>query len=772
MSTQFRFSFLLIGLLMALPGGISSASAQQTRPAEPLAGTDALTASGDLAMDMVAGIDRHLTKLTTASIEARDRLWAAGPRTDDQRRRRLAAILGLVKNRKPPGAPETVGTLSMPSRVANTSRYTVDAIRWPVFDGLEAEGLLLQPAGKPVAYVVALPDADGSPEMIVGLSAELPPTAHFARRLAENGCLVVIPTLIDRKETWSGNPKMSMTNQPHREFIYRMAFELGRHVIGYEVHKVLAAVDWFEELTRDQPRRAIGVAGYGEGGLLALYSAAVDPRITAAWVSGHFQPRQDLWQEPIYRSVWGLLTEFGDAELAAMIAPRGLVIEASRGPEVAGPPWARDGRRGAAPGRLVSPPLEAVRAECERARQLCARAETADRLRLIEPADADPGPGSEQALAAFLRALGRAGMPEPAGTPPEDARPLFDPRARLQRQFLQMVDYTQGLLPQSEAWRRESFWLKVDASSLDRWNDTVRPRRGQFWKEVMGRVEGLPKWAVRTRKSYDQPKWTGYETVIEMGPDVFAYGILCVPRDLRPGEKRPVVVCQHGLDGRPSEVVDPSIQSVYHAFGARLAELGYIVYAPQNPYIGGDTFRLLQRKAHPLALSLFSFIIAQHEATLEWLAGLPFVDSDRIAFYGLSYGGKTAMRVPAVLPRYCLSICSGDFNEWVRKNAAIDYPNGYMFTGEFEMPEWNLGPTFNYAEMAGLIAPRPFMVERGHDDGVGTDEWVAYEYAKVRRLYAQLGIPERTGIEFFNSGHEIHGVGTFAFLKRHLGWPK
>ena len=44
--------------------------------------------------------------------------------------------------------------------------------------------------------------------------------------------------------------------------------------------------------------------------------------------------------------------------------------------------------------------------------------------------------------------------------------------------------------------------------------------------------------------------------------------------------------------------------------------------------------------------------------------------------------------------------------------------------GEYEMPEFDLGNTFNYGEMAGLIAPRPFMVERGHDDGVAPDEWV------------------------------------------------
>ena len=122
--------------------------------------------------------------------------------------------------------------------------------------------------------------------------------------------------------------------------------------------------------------------------------------------------------------------------------------------------------------------------------------------------------------------------------------------------------------------------------------------------------------------------------------------------------------------------------------------------------------------------------------TLDWLSTLPNVDGDRIAFYGLSYGGKTAMRVPAILPKYCLSICSADFNEWVGKNVSVDFHGSYMYTIEYDMYEFDLGHTFNYAEMAYLIAPRPFMVERGHDDGVGIDEMVAYEYAKIRYLYA------------------------------------
>ena len=125
-------------------------------------------------------------------------------------------------------------------------------------------------------------------------------------------------------------------------------------------------------------------------------------------------------------------------------------------------------------------------------------------------------------------------------------------------------------------------------------------------------------------------------------------------------------------------------------FSEELVKRGFIVYAPQNPYRGGDRFRVLQRKSNPLKRSLFSHIIAQHEQTLDWLATLPKVDPKRIGFYGLSYGGKTAMRVPPLVERYGLSICSGDFTEWLRNIASNEERTSYLFTSEYEIPEWNL----------------------------------------------------------------------------------
>ena len=220
-------------------------------------------------------------------------------------------------------------------------------------------------------------------------------------------------------------------------------------------------------------------------------------------------------------------------------------------------------------------------------------------------------------------------------------------------------------------------------------------------------------------------------------------------------------------------MADPKVNNpFYNQFAIKLAERGFVTFSPQNLYIGHDTFRTLQRKANPLKKTLFSIIVPQHQQITDWLKTLPYLDGTRIGFYGLSYGGKSAMRVPPLVSNYCLSICSGDFNEWVWKNASTRSPYSYVWTDEYEIFEWDLGSTFNYAEMAMLIAPRPFMVERGHFDGVAPDETVGYEFAKVRFFYeAKLKLTGRCEIEWFTGPHTIHGVGTFDFLHKHLDWP-
>ena len=741
--------------------------------------TEALTREGDIAAQMIAGIHRYLDReLDTADSEAENALRApAGSATAlaervAAKRREFAHNIGVIDERAPVSALEFVCSTTDPFRVAATRHYDVHAIRWPVLDGVEGEGLLLRPKRPPVAHVIAVPDADWTPEMVAGLTPGLAPEEQFARRLVERGCQVVVPLLIDRDHTFSGNPKIRMTDQPHREFIYRMACEMGRHVIGYEVQKILALVDFFSSQPAAEAA-PVAVFGYGEGGLLALNSGALDERIGAVGVSGYFRNRTQLWQEPLYRNVWRLLRGFSDAELASMIAPRPLTIEATAAPTVIGLPPITDlervrGRVGA-PGKIEPAPLAEVQAEAARAQPAYAACDAADRLVLVEPHTDDPGPGSAAALEALLHGLGvKAGDEAPASAP-QDARTQFDASARMQRQFTQIVTHVQQRL--EVAWRtREDYWSEADTSSLEAWEGSAAIYRKRFWEDLIGRCPdpSLP-FNAKSRPYGASDHWTGHEVTLDVHPDIFTHGILLVPKDVKPGEQRPVVVCQHGLEGRPEDVIKEE-EGPYHAFAARLAERGYVTYAPQNPYIGYHEFRTLQRKANPLGWTLFTFAIAQHQQTLRWLSSLPCVDPARIGFYGLSYGGKAAMRIPTALTQYALSICSGDFNEWARKCASTDYFSGYMFNHEWEMQEFNLGQTFNYAEMAYLMAPRPFMVERGHRDGVASDEWCAYEYARVQRRYADLKIPDRAEIYYFDGGHMIESTGTFAFLDKHLNW--
>ena len=377
-------------------------SASATLAAQPrLPGTQPLTIDGDPAADMVASIHTYLQRETSAASAKR------AQRTGSGSRETLRKIIGAVDSRVPVTRMHVVSTTLESGEVAKGPGYRVLAVRWPVFDDVDAEGLLLQPDGAPRARIVAIPDADWSPEMLAGLAPGVDRPSQFARRLAENGCQVLIPVLIDRKDTWSGISGIRMTNQPHREWIYRMAYEAGRHIIGYEVQKVLAAIDWFEH-ENSQTRVPIGVAGYGEGGLLALHAASLDTRIESTLVSGYFQPREEVWKEPIYRDVWGLLKEFGDAELAAMIAPRKLIVEASRAPELDGPPAATSERKGAAPvGAIVTPSLGVssqrgvesttgvCTAQCGEQPSACSERRLARDL-----------PGSWEALTALLRSMG------------------------------------------------------------------------------------------------------------------------------------------------------------------------------------------------------------------------------------------------------------------------------------------------------------------------------------------------------------------------------
>ena len=356
-----------------------------------LPATKELLPDGDRSQKMLDGAHQLIEEKINESIASRSKYWnrdfsstKAYELSVEPNRKRFMKYIGVedktepsdnfnvgLEDKNPPVYLEKISVDNNSELVGETSKYRIYQVRWPVLNRVYGEGLLLQPKTKFVANIIALPDADQTPEQLVGLSPGIPLKSQFARHLVENGFQVLVPVLINRSFIFPGKEEQ----QTYREWIYRQAFHMGRHIIGYEVQKVLSAVDWFKQSGNKDLK--VGVAGYCEGGLIAFYSAAVDKRIDAVLVSGYFNSRQKVWDEPIYRNVWGLLTEFGDAEITTLIAPRPIVIEYSSIPdiidqvEISGekiirPEFNFTGYKG----RLQTPPFNDVQSEYNRINDL------------------------------------------------------------------------------------------------------------------------------------------------------------------------------------------------------------------------------------------------------------------------------------------------------------------------------------------------------------------------------------------------------------------
>ncbi len=246
-SSRLRTGLCVLFCIVASAHLLAAAEPTPVSNGKPLPGTRPLGIPGDLAEYMIGGVDRFLLRELDLSIDRRASLWhrdisskAAYQKSVEPNRRHFARIIGLQDQRPPFNDLELVGTLAEPALVGRGDGFRVLAVRWPALDGVHGEGLLLEPTRRPFrASVVVVPDCEQTPEALVGLAAGVPAENQIARRLAENGCRVLVPTLINRGHELSiaGHGKQHST-ATHREMLYRAAYQMGRHLIGYEVQKI------------------------------------------------------------------------------------------------------------------------------------------------------------------------------------------------------------------------------------------------------------------------------------------------------------------------------------------------------------------------------------------------------------------------------------------------------------------------------------------------------------------------------------------------------
>jgi acetyl esterase/lipase len=151
---------------------------------------------------------------------------------------------------------------------------------------------------------------------------------------------------------------------------------------------------------------------------------------------------------------------------------------------------------------------------------------------------------------------------------------------------------------------------------------------------------------------------------------------------------------------------------------------------------------------------------------LEFLVGHPHVDRTRVATVGMSMGSTMAWWLAALDERIKVTVdicCLTDFHSLLARKALSLHGLYYYVPG--------LLKRFTTAQINALIAPRAHLGLVGLQDKLTPLEGVDTIDGELRKVYAQLGHPERWKLVRYDVGHMETPEGraeVLAFLERFL----
>ena len=219
-------------------------------------------------------------------------------------------------------------------RIRETDTHTASRVWIKAFGGVEVYGVLLTPkkfTGKRPA-VMCLHGMAGTPELVCGIVDKTDYHNRFGLSAALRGYVVFAPVM--------------MNSAQKRNWLDRKAIMVGQRLQALEQFKMLRLADYLASRD-DVDAGRIGVYGISWGGRTAMNAAALDRRIAACVISGHFMESTQKMTKPSphytayietlenYAFFSREATEFADADICSLICPRPVHIEQGRADRVA-----------------------------------------------------------------------------------------------------------------------------------------------------------------------------------------------------------------------------------------------------------------------------------------------------------------------------------------------------------------------------------------------------------------------------------------------------
>ena len=229
-----------------------------------------------------------------------------------------------------------------------------------------------------------------------------------------------------------------------------------------------------------------------------------------------------------------------------------------------------------------------------------------------------------------------------------------------------------------------------------------------------------------------------------------------------------------GLADSPGEA--DYIRNYKADYGRQIARAGYQVFVPA---LRGFGVRMEDRERQTLAnggqdnegvwscqeLGLNALLCGQTLMGLrvwdvmrliDYIYTRPDVEREHLPCVGLSGGGTATMYVTALDPRITSAYISGAINTFRDSLMTISH---CVCNYVPHLPEYA-----EMAEVAGLIAPRPLMVENGDADPIYPAAGVEAALVTLRQVYAAVGKPELLTTHTFHGQHRWDGEPVAAWL--------
>lgn len=253
------------------------------------------------------------------------------------------------------------------------------------------------------------------------------------------------------------------------------------------------------------------------------------------------------------------------------------------------------------------------------------------------------------------------------------------------------------------------------------------------------------------------------------------------PKNMKKDGTNAAIVCSHGhgpfgkdpiagVRSTPEHIQD--IENHNHNYAEQMARAGYLTIVPgvrvygeksdgPDPFPGRDACNVNFLKGailgvYPLTLSIWDSI-----RCIDYLETRAEVDKNRIGMMGLSGGGTLTAFTSAIDKRIKAADIMGYINPWAA--FGIERAN---FCGSQIVPD--IYKYFETDEIAGLIAPRPLLLEMGIFDECFFIQDLLKGYEGVKEIYCAAGANESLWADIFPGPHSFGGNKAFDFFKKYL----